>query len=100
MGDFHGLLGADQDFAQRWHVDSQDHSDSRLREKTVERVLACNTPPSYSKQAPQKTAFDEVKLDVRALLNEVPDMKATVIAQRVAWQGINGQHSSHLDLKT
>ncbi|MDF2420210.1 helix-turn-helix domain-containing protein [Trueperella pyogenes] len=68
--------------------------------KTVERVLACNTPPSYSKQAPQKTAFDEVKLDVRALLNEVPDMKATVIAQRVAWQGINGQHSSHLDLKT
>ncbi|MCB0323673.1 IS21 family transposase [Corynebacterium vitaeruminis] len=55
--------------------------------KTVERALASNTPASYSKRAPQKTAFDEVELDVRALLDEVPDMKATVIAQRVAWQG-------------
>ncbi|WP_052251144.1 helix-turn-helix domain-containing protein [Trueperella pyogenes] len=55
--------------------------------KTVERALASNTPPSYKQRAPQKTAFDEFELDVRALIDDVPDLPATVLAQRVGWTG-------------
>lgn len=55
--------------------------------KTVERALASNTPPSYKQRAAQKTAFDEFELDVRALLDDVPDLPATVLAQRVGWTG-------------
>lgn len=55
--------------------------------KTVERALASNEPPSYRQRQQVHGAFDLVEAQVRALLNDQPQIAATVIAERVGWTG-------------
>lgn len=57
-----------------------------LSRNTVARAVASSTPPRYER-APAANAFDAVEQKVRTLLKEYPRMPATVIAERVGWQG-------------
>ena len=53
---------------------------------TVARAVASDSPPRYSRPA-VATAFTPFEGRVRAILVEHPEMPATVIAERVGWQG-------------
>lgn len=57
-----------------------------LSRNTVARAVASSTPPR-NERAPATNAFDAVEQKVRTLLKEYPRMPATVIAERVGWQG-------------
>jgi hypothetical protein len=53
---------------------------------TVDRAVASEGPPKYERgRVP--TSFEPFELRVRALLKETPDMPATVLAERVGWEG-------------
>jgi transposase len=53
---------------------------------TVVRALASDRPPKYERPA-VPTSFTPFEAAVRQLLTEVPDMPATVVAERVGWTG-------------
>ena len=53
---------------------------------TVARALAADKPPKYSRP-PVESAWTGVEPAVRGLLDQFPDMPATVLAERVGWQG-------------
>ena len=53
---------------------------------TVARALACDRPPRYER-AVVPTAFSPFEPLVARLLAVTPDMPATVLAERVGWQG-------------
>ena len=53
---------------------------------TVARALASDRPPKYERPA-VPTAFTPFEPLVRHLLAATPDMPATVIAERVCWEG-------------
>lgn len=53
---------------------------------TVARALATDGPPTYSRP-PVPSAFDSFEVRVRQLLDQFPSMPATVIAERVGWDG-------------
>lgn len=53
---------------------------------TVVKAVASDSPPRYVR-AVTETSFVAFESRVRALLAEVPDMPATVIAERVDWTG-------------
>lgn len=53
---------------------------------TVARALASDRPPKYERPA-VSTAFTPFESLVRQLLAATPDMPATVIAERVCWDG-------------
>ena len=53
---------------------------------TVDRALASDGPPKYERQA-VATSFSPFEARVSAILSEYPEMPATVIAERVGWQG-------------
>jgi hypothetical protein len=53
---------------------------------TVARALASDRPPKYEQPA-VVTSFAPFEPRVRALLQEHPDMPATVLAERVGWTG-------------
>ncbi len=53
---------------------------------TVDRALASDGPPKYERVL-VLTSFSPFEARVRALLAEYPEMPATVIAERVEWQG-------------
>jgi hypothetical protein len=53
---------------------------------TVIKAVNSDAPPKYVR-APGPTSFTEFEPHVRALLAEVPDMPATVLAERVGWTG-------------
>lgn len=53
---------------------------------TVDRAVASSGPPKYQRAA-QPTAFTPFEGRVRQLLAECPDMPATVLAERVGWEG-------------
>jgi Mu transposase-like protein/helix-turn-helix resolvase-like protein len=53
---------------------------------TVIKAVKSDSPPRYER-SPGPTSFTEVEPHVRALLAEVPDMPATVLAERVSWTG-------------
>jgi hypothetical protein len=53
---------------------------------TVARVAASDTPPKYERR-PVMTSFSSFEPRVAALLAEFPEMPATVIAERVGWDG-------------
>lgn len=55
--------------------------------RTVERALACDSPPSYKKRVARSNAFAAVEPLVRALLAEYPRLAASVLAERVGWKG-------------
>lgn len=53
---------------------------------TVIKAVNSETPPRYERK-PTSTSFTTFEPAVRALLEEVPDMPATVLAERVGWTG-------------
>jgi len=53
---------------------------------TVIKAVNSDSPPRYER-APRATSFTVFGPQVRALLKEVPDMPAAVLAERVGWQG-------------
>lgn len=53
---------------------------------TVVKAVASDAPPRYVR-TPVETSFAVVEPRVRALLQEFPDMPATVLAERVGWTG-------------
>jgi transposase len=53
---------------------------------TVIKAVNSDSPPRYER-APGPTSFTVFEPAVRALLEEVPDMPATVLAERVGWTG-------------
>jgi len=53
---------------------------------TVDRALALERAPKYERQA-VATSFSPFEARVSAILSEYPEMPATVIAERVEWQG-------------
>src|SRR5690606_38997159 len=57
-----------------------------LSRTTVINAIASDGPPKYARR-PAPTSFTPYEARVRALLAEVPDMPATVLAERVGWTG-------------
>ena len=53
---------------------------------TVVRAVQATSPPRYQR-APKSTSFRTVEPRVRALLAELPDLPAVVLAERVGWTG-------------
>jgi transposase len=53
---------------------------------TVIKAVRSQAPPRYER-SPGPTSFTVFEPRVRALLQEVPDMPATVLAERVGWTG-------------
>src|SRR5215831_4368088 len=53
---------------------------------TVARAVASDVPPKYERR-PAATSFSPFEARVRVLLAEFPEMPATVIAERVGWDG-------------
>ena len=58
-----------------------------ISRNTVARAVASDVPPRYSRRAVEVTAFTPFEPRVVALLAEFPDLPASVIAERVGWQG-------------
>jgi transposase len=53
---------------------------------TVIKAVASDAPPRYER-TPTPTSFTVFEPRVRALLQDTPDMPASVLAERVGWQG-------------
>ena len=53
---------------------------------TVAKAVNSDAPPVYVR-TPGPTSFTVFEARVRALLEQTPDMPATVLAERVGWQG-------------
>jgi transposase len=53
---------------------------------TVIKAVSSQAPPRYER-SPGPTSFTVFEPRVRALLKDVPDMPATVLAERVGWTG-------------
>jgi hypothetical protein len=60
--------------------------DLRIGRSTVARAVASDAPPKYERKG-TSTSFEPFEARVRALLEEHPEMPATVIAERVSWDG-------------
>ena len=58
-----------------------------ISRNTVTRAVRSAEPPSYVRAPVEATSFTPFEPRVRALLAEFPDMPATVLAERVGWQG-------------
>jgi hypothetical protein len=54
---------------------------------TVARAVASGVPPKYERRPAAVTSFSPFEGRVRALLEEHPEMPATVLAERVGWDG-------------
>ena len=57
-----------------------------ISKNTVKAKLAAGAPPKYER-ALVGSVVDEVEQAIRQLLQEVPTMPATVIAERIGWLG-------------
>jgi transposase len=55
-----------------------------ISKNTVKRALAAEEPPMY-RRAGRGSIVDAVEPRIRQLLEEFPDMPATVIAERIGW---------------
>lgn len=53
---------------------------------TVIKAVSSDSPPRYER-SPGPTSFTAFEPRVRALLKQTPDMPATVLAERVGWEG-------------
>ena len=53
---------------------------------TVIKAVNSSSPPRYER-TPGPTSFTVVEARVRELLEQIPDMPATVLAERVGWTG-------------
>jgi transposase len=56
-----------------------------ISKNTVKRALTAENPPKYQR-AGRGSIVDAVEPRIRQLLEEFPDMPATVIAERIGWQ--------------
>ena len=56
---------------------------------TVIKAVKSDSPPRYERK-PTATSFVVVEPRVRALLKDTFDMPATVLAERVGWEGSTG----------
>jgi transposase len=52
---------------------------------TVRAALRSDTPPRYERSS-RGSIVDVVEPEIRRLLRDVPDMPATVIAERIGWE--------------
>jgi transposase len=55
-----------------------------IARNTVRRAVASDAPPKYQR-APKGSIVDGVEPQIRRLLEEWPEMPATVIAERIGW---------------
>jgi hypothetical protein len=53
----------------------------------VTRAVNSTEPPKYERAQVAATSFTPFEPRVRELLAEFPDMPATVLAERVGWEG-------------
>lgn len=60
--------------------------DLGISRTTVVRAAASLSPPKYERKR-KPTSFTPYEQRVRELLKETPTMPATVLAERVGWQG-------------
>lgn len=58
-----------------------------ISRNTVTRAVNSTTPPKYERSPVAATSFTPFESRVRELLAEFPDMPATVLAERVGWEG-------------
>lgn len=58
-----------------------------ISRNTVTRAVKSTEPPRYQRTPVAATSFAPFEPRVRELLTETPDMPATVLAERVGWQG-------------
>jgi transposase len=61
--------------------------DLGIGRSTVARAVASDVPPKYERKPAAVTSFSRFEPRVRALLEDHPEMPATVIAERVGWDG-------------
>jgi hypothetical protein len=54
---------------------------------TVVKAAASDAPPRYERKPGASTSFTPYEQRVRDLLKDTPDMPATVLAERVGWEG-------------
>ncbi|MFI1184578.1 helix-turn-helix domain-containing protein, partial [Streptomyces sp. NPDC020799] len=55
-----------------------------IARNTVRRAVASDAPPKYQRAA-KGSIVDAVEPQIRELLEQWPDMPATVIAERIGW---------------
>ena len=58
-----------------------------ISRNTVTRAVNSTEPPKYERAPAAETSFTPFEPRVRELLSEFPDMPATVLAERVGWEG-------------
>lgn len=58
-----------------------------ISRNTVRDAVASTRPPKYSRPPLEVTSFTPFEDRVKALLEEFPEMPATVLAERVGWEG-------------
>lgn len=58
-----------------------------LSRNTVAKAVNSEAPPRYVRTPSTTSAWAQIELAVRALLEQFPTMPATVLAQRVSWSG-------------
>ena len=58
-----------------------------ISRNTVTNAVNSTSPPKYERTPAASTSFTPFEPRVRELLAEFPDMPATVIAERVGWEG-------------
>jgi hypothetical protein len=58
----------------------------QISRTTVIKAVNSDAPPTYVR-SPKATSFAVFEARVRELLQDVPDMPATVLAERVGWTG-------------
>lgn len=82
-----------EDWALIRRLAAEGVSHTRIAERlgisrnTVTRAVRLTEPPKYERAPAVETSFTPFEPRVRALLAEFPDMPATVLAERVGWQG-------------
>ncbi len=81
-----------EDWALIRRLAAEGVSHSRIAERleisrtTVIKAVKATSPPHYQR-TPKATSFKTVEPRVRAMLTELPDLPAVVLAERVGWTG-------------
>ena len=57
-----------------------------ISRNTVTKAVNSTEPPKYERTPVAKTSFTPFESRVRELLEQTPDMPATVLAERVGWR--------------
>ncbi len=84
--DHFGGLGADQEAGCGGRAEGADRERLGVSRTTVVKAVNSDAPPRYER-TPGPTSFTVFEPRVRALLRDTPEMPATVLAERVGWEG-------------